>query len=91
MLLSVTLREPHGTVARVLTWLPFTSGSIVMMRASMEPDWLAWWEIAGPLCVLIASTWIAIRLGARLFRVGLLSTGARPSFREVIRQARLAG
>jgi ABC-2 type transport system permease protein len=91
MLLNVTLREPHGTVARVLTWLPFTSGSIVMMRASMEPDWLAWWEIAGPLCVLIASTWIAIRLGARLFRVGLLSTGARPSFREVIRQARLAG
>jgi ABC-2 type transport system permease protein len=89
MLLSVTLREPHGTVARVLTWFPFTSGSIVMMRASMEPDWLAWWEIVGPLGVLMVSTWIAIKLGARLFRVGLLSS-ARPSFREIIRQARLA-
>jgi ABC-2 type transport system permease protein len=90
MLLSVTLREPHGAVARVLTWFPFTSGPIVMMRASMEPDWLAWWEIVGPLGVLMAATWIAIRLGARLFRVGLLSSGARPSFREIIRQARLA-
>ena len=39
--------------------------------------------------VLALATWVAIRVGARLFRVGLLSSGARPSFREVWRQARL--
>ena len=88
--MSTLIREPHGTVARVLTWLPFTSGSMIMMRASMDPAFLAWWEVAGALLVLIVSTWFAIRLGARLFRVGLLSSGARPSIREIIRQARLA-
>ena len=36
-----------------------------------------------------AATWIALRVGARLFRIGLLSTGARPSLREIVRQARL--
>lgn len=89
MLMSILIRDPHGTVARVLTWIPFSSGSIVMLRASMDPGSLAWWEIAGALLVLVASTWVAIRIGARLFRVGLLSTGARPSLREIVRQARL--
>ncbi len=40
--------------------------------------------------MLAASTWFAIRVGARLFRVGLLLTGARPKLREIIRQARLS-
>ena len=90
MLLSVLIREPHGLVARILTWLPLTAGPVVVMRASMDADSLAWWEMVGPLLVLLGATWIALRIGARLFRVGLLSSGARPSLREVMRQARLA-
>lgn len=90
MLLSVLIREPHGLVARILTWLPLTAGPVVVMRASLDADSLAWWEMVGPLLVLLGATWIALRIGARLFRVGLLSSGARPSLREVMRQARLA-
>lgn len=89
MLMSILIRDPQGTVARVLTWIPFSSGSLIMLRASMDPGSLAWWEIAGAMLVLVASTWFAIRFGARLFRVGLLSAGARPSLREIVRQARL--
>ena len=90
MMLGILLRDPHGVLSRVLTWIPFTSAPIVMVRASMDADSLAWWEIAGPLLILVGATWLAIRVGARLFRVGLLSSGARPSLREVWRQARLA-
>ena len=90
MLMAVLMKEPHGTVARVLTWLPFTAGPVVVLRANTDPDLLAWWEVAGALLVLAGSTWLALRLGARLFRVGLLTSGARPSLRELIRQARLA-
>ena len=90
MMMAVLLREPHGTVARVLTWLPFTAGPVVVLRAGTDAASLAWWEIAGSFAVLILATWVAIRVGARLFRIGLLSAGARPSLREIIRQARLA-
>jgi ABC-2 type transport system permease protein len=90
MMMGVLLREPHGLVARVLSWVPFTSGPVIMMRASVDPGGLAWWEVAGAFALLLASTWVAIRLGARLFRVGLLSVGSRPSLREILRQARLA-
>ncbi len=90
MLMAVLMREPHGTIARVLTWVPFTSGPVVVLRASTDAALLAWWEIGGAFLVLVLSTWIALRLGARLFRIGLLSAGARPSLREILRQARLA-
>ena len=89
MIMAPLIQEPHGTLARVLTWIPITSAAVVMLRASLDGPALAWWEAAGALVVLAASTWAAIRTGARLFRVGLLSSGARPSLREVIRQARL--
>jgi ABC-2 type transport system permease protein len=78
MLLAVFIREPHGSAARVMTWVPFSSGSLIMLRASMDPAFLAWWEVAGALVVLAISTRLALAVGARLFRVGLLSSGARP-------------
>jgi len=90
MLMAVLMKDPHGTVARVLTLVPFTAGPVVVLRASTDADLLAWWEVAAAMLVLAASTWLALRLGARLFRVGLLNSGARPSLREIIRQARLA-
>ncbi|MBZ5557501.1 MAG: ABC transporter permease [Acidobacteriia bacterium] len=90
MMLALLLREPHGTMARVLTWIPTSAATLLVLRASLDPGALAWWDIAGASIVLAASTWVAIRVGARIFRVGLLSSGARPSFREVLRQARLA-
>lgn len=90
MMLMILIREPHGVLAQVFTWIPFSSGSLIMLRASMDPAFLRWWEIVGAFLVLFISTRLALALGARLFRIGLLSSGARPKLREIIRQARLA-
>ena len=90
MLIAVLLKEPHGAVARVLTLVPFTAGPIVVLRASTDGDLLAWWEVVAALIILSMATWFGLRVGGRLFRVGLLNSGARPSLREIIRQARLA-
>ena len=32
MLMSVLLREPHGLVVRVMTWLPLTAAPVIVMR-----------------------------------------------------------
>ena len=65
MMMAVLLREPHGVVARVMTWLPFSAGPLIMFRASTDLDALAWWEVVGAFVVLMASTWIAICASAR--------------------------
>jgi ABC-2 type transport system permease protein len=89
MMMAALIREPHGMVARVMTWLPFSSGPLIMFRASTDLEFLAWWEVAGALAVLLFSTWLALRVGARLFRLGLLSA-SRPKLGEILRQARLS-
>lgn len=89
MMLVVLLEEPHGAAGQLLTWIPFSAPLTVIVRMSLDPGGIAWWEVAGALAVLVASTWLAIRFGARLFRVGLLVSGSRPKLRELLRQARL--
>ena len=91
MMLTVLVRDPHGTMGRILTWIPFTSGPVIVLRASADSAALGWWEIGGAFAVLVLSTYVALRVGGRLFRIGLLSAGARPSLREILTQARLAG
>jgi ABC-2 type transport system permease protein len=90
IMMAVLIREPHGIVARVMTWIPLTAAPLVMLRSSLDPASLPWWEVAGAVIVLALSSWLALRLGGRLFRIGLLSAGSRPSLREVLRQARLS-
>ncbi len=89
MFMGVFLQEPHHPAALVMTWIPFTAPVTVLLRLSLDSAGVAWWEIVGSLAVLVVSTWLGLRFGAKLFRVGLLLTGARPKWREIWRQARL--
>jgi ABC-2 type transport system permease protein len=88
MVLVILLEEPHGLVGRALTFIPFTSPLTVIIRLAVDAAGIAWWEVAASIAVLIVSTWLSIRIGARLFRVGFLLTGSRPSLADLWRQAR---
>lgn len=90
MFIGLFIAAPHSLPALIMTWIPFTAPVTVILRLTLEPEGIVWWEIAGSLAVLIASTWFALRLGARLFRIGLLLTGSRPKLRAILRQARLS-
>lgn len=89
--LQLLITEPNGTLGRILIWIPFTAPVTAVLRLTLAPDGVAWWEVAGSLLLLLGSLWFALRFGARLFRIGLLLTGARPKLREIFRQARLSG
>jgi ABC-2 type transport system permease protein len=88
--LQMLITEPNGTLGQVLMWIPFTAPVTGVLRLTLAPGGVAWWEVAGSLLLLWGSLWFALRFGARLFRVGLLLTGARPKLREILRQARLS-
>ena len=79
----------HGFVGQLFTWVPFTSPLTVTLRLAVDPTGISLFEIVGSLLALVFATWVAIRLGARLFRVGFILTDSRPSLGELWRQARL--
>jgi len=89
MVLLILLEEPHGPLGRVFSVIPFTSPLTLMVRLSVDPEGVAFSELALAVASLILATWVSIRIGARLFRVGLLLGGSRPSWREIARQAKL--
>ena len=86
--MEVLLRDPHGTTAQVLSYIPLTSAVTMMIR--IGGGGVSWWEIPLTLGVLAVSVWITLRFAARIFRTGLLMYGKRPSFVEIFRWMREA-
>ncbi len=84
---TAIIADPHGILARVMTFVPFTAPLTSILRLSVEPSGIGWWEIPLSLALLCATIWFAIKVGARLFRIGVLLGGARPKLGEIVRQA----
>jgi len=72
---------PDGTLARVLSLLPFSSSILMPLRmaaTSVSPI-----EVAASLLILALGCVGAVWLSARIYRVGLLMYGKRPSLAQL--------
>ncbi|HLU37778.1 MAG TPA: ABC transporter permease, partial [Planctomycetota bacterium] len=75
------VRDPNGTVARILTYIPVYTPFLMMNRASGPPP--LWEYVASTILILLtiaAAFWAA----GRVFRVGILMTGKPPRIGEVL-------
>jgi len=88
MLWFVVLSEPQGAVARGLTLFPLTAPVTIMARYSVDPAGTPTWEILATIGWLALWTWLALRFSAKIYRVGLLLYGKRPTPREIWRWLR---
>lgn len=83
-------RDPSGTLARTLSFVPVFTPFLMMMRVASTPPPPPL-EVAASLAVLAVSAWLAMRFAARVFRVGVLMYGKPPSLRELFRWVRAKG
>jgi ABC-2 type transport system permease protein len=81
ILLPVILESPNGTLAVVLSLLPFCSSLGMIQRIVITA--VPGWQIALSLAVLGLSILVALWLSARLFRVNTLLSGQLPAPREL--------
>ena len=79
-------RDPGGTLAVVLSWIPPFTPFVMMNRAAMPPG-VATYVLTTML--MLASIWLALRVGARMFRTGILMTGKPPKMLEMLRLLRV--
>ena len=82
------LLNPTGRLAQVVSILPFSAPIIMPLR--MSATQVPWYELVGSLVGVLLACLVAVWLAARIYRVGLLMTGKRPSLRELIRWIRYA-
>jgi len=87
--LGLILSNPHGSLARILSFIPFTAPSAMMIRLAV--DGASALESVASLAVIVLTGMGLLWVFARVFRASLLMYGQRMSLRRVIRALREAG
>ncbi len=89
MSLMLFMQNPNGGVAVAMSLIPIFTPLLMMARIIllMPPTW----QIALGIGLMLLSIYFAITFAARVFRVGILMHGKRPTLRELIHWYRMAG
>jgi ABC-2 type transport system permease protein len=78
--------NPRGPIAQVLTLIPFSSPVLMPMRYLLSGATPL--ELALSMAILVVSLLVAIWLAGRIYRIGILMYGKKPSLRELGRWIR---
>ena len=82
------LTNPDTTLATVLSLIPLFTPFLMIVRTSVIS--LPLWEIALVVATSLAGIVLMTWLAAKIFRVGILMTGKKPTFAEIFRWLRYA-
>ena len=77
---AVVINDPHGTLATTFSMIPFTSPIVMMMRIPLGAPL---WQIVVSLILLLLTFIAMIWLAAKIYRVGILMYGKKPSYKEL--------
>jgi ABC-2 type transport system permease protein len=76
------LEDPHGTVATVFSYIPFTSPVVMLMRI---PFGVPIWQQIISVVILYISFTGTVWFASKIYRVGILMYGKKPSYKEIFK------
>ena len=76
------IEDPHGTVSTVFSFIPLTSPVVMLMRI---PFGVPIWQQALSIFILVGSFMFTVWFAAKIYRVGILMYGKKPTYRELIK------
>lgn len=86
--MQTVIEKPDSTLAVVLSLIPFTSPIPMVVRVAIIDVPL--WELAASLGLMVLFIYGAIWVAGRIYRVGILSYGKKPTLRDLARWVRQA-
>ncbi len=88
VMLQVVIRNPEGPLAFWMSMIPFTSPIIMMARV---PFGVPYWELALSMGLLVLGFFLTTWLAARIYRIGILMYGKKPTYKELWKWIRYRG
>jgi ABC-2 type transport system permease protein len=85
-LFPLVLQSPDGTLATVLSLVPFFTPLLMFLRVTVLAPPL--WQIALAVVLTAATVAAVVVVAARIYRVGILMYGKRPTFSEILKWVR---
>jgi ABC-2 type transport system permease protein len=80
------IEEPNGVLARTLSFIPLTAPVAMMLRLGRNA--YQWWEPIVSILSILAGAFVALKVSAKLFRIGALLYGKRVTLPEILRWIR---
>jgi len=74
------IENPHGMVSQVFSYIPFTSPVVMLMRI---PFGVPIWQQLLSLAVLLGTFYVTVLFAAKIYRVGILMYGKKPSYKDL--------
>jgi ABC-2 type transport system permease protein len=88
MLLLPILKNPAGPLATWMSMFPFFTPVVMYMRIAAQTP--PAWQIALSIAIMIATIFVMIWIVSKVYRVGILMYGKKPTIPEVLRWLRYA-
>ncbi len=83
VLLYVAAFAPDETLTRVLSFVPFFTPVLMLVRLGLGT--VAWWEVVVTIALMVATIAACAWIAARLYRYGVLMYGQKPGLRQLTR------
>jgi ABC-2 type transport system permease protein len=80
------MKNPSGTLATVLSLIPFFSPILMYLRIAVQQPPL--WQIGLSILIMIVTVIAMIWLVSKIYRVGILMYGKKPTIPEIVRWLR---
>ncbi|WP_211242138.1 ABC transporter permease [Pontimicrobium aquaticum] len=74
------IEDPHGTVSTIFSFIPLTSPVVMLMRI---PFGVPIWQQVVSVLLLIGTFMFTVWFAAKIYRVGILMYGKKPSYKEL--------
>jgi len=74
------IQSPHGSLATWFSYIPLTSPIVMVVRSPFDVSWL---EIAGSAALLYGTFVALVYLAAKIYRIGLLKYGKKPTWKDL--------
>jgi ABC-2 type transport system permease protein len=76
------IQNPDFLITKIFSYFPLTTPTIMLLRLNVET--VPPLEIVLTLSILILSILVVTKLSAKIFRIGILSYGNKPSLKEIL-------
>ncbi|MDB9830611.1 MAG: ABC transporter permease [Polaribacter sp.] len=85
---ATVMNDPHGPIATICSIIPFTSPIVMLMRI---PYGVSWYELVISMALLIITFVFMVWLSAKIYRVGILMYGKKPTYKDLYKWIKYKG
>lgn len=85
---ATVISDPHGPISVAFSYIPLTSPIVMLMRV---PFGVSWYELAISMTLLLVTFVFMVWLAAKIYRVGILMYGKKPTYKDLYKWLKYKG